>query len=45
MINILQEFIQHFEKLTKWMMLTMPAKTNMLIKIDSSQKIKKSHIL
>ena len=38
---ILQEFIQHYEKLTKWMMLTMPAKTDMLIKIDSSQKIKK----
>ena len=37
----LQEFIQHYEKLTKWMMLTMPTKADILIKIDSNQKIKK----
>ena len=37
----LQTFIQHYEKLTKWMMKTMPAKADILIKIDSNQKIKK----
>ena len=37
----LQEFIQHYEKLTKWMMLTMPNEADILIKIDSTQKIKK----
>ena len=37
----LQKFIQHYEKLTKWMIKTMPAKADMLIKIDSNQKIKK----
>ena len=37
----LQKFIQHYEKLTKWMMKTMPAKADILIKIDSNQKIKK----
>ena len=39
--NDLQVFIQHYEKLTKWMMKTMPAKADILIKIDSNQKIKK----
>ena len=37
----LQEFIQHYEKLTKWMMLTMPNQADILINIDSNQKIKK----
>jgi len=37
----LQKFIQHYEKLTKWMMKTMPAKADILIKIDINQKIKK----
>ena len=37
----LQKFIQHYEKLTKWMIKTMPAKADILIKIDSNQKIKK----
>ena len=37
----LQTFIQHYEKLTKWMIKTMPAKADMLIKIDGNQKIKK----
>ena len=37
----LQEFIQHYEKLTKWMMLTMPNQADILIKINSNQKIKK----
>ena len=37
----LQEFIQNYEKLTKWMMLTMPPKADILIKIDINQKIKK----
>ena len=39
--NDLQAFIQHYEKLTKWMMKTMPAKADILIKIDGNQKIKK----
>ena len=37
----LHTFIQHYEKLTKWMIKTMPAKADILIKIDSNQKIKK----
>jgi len=37
----LHKFIQHYEKLTKWMMKSMPAKADMLIKIDNNQKIKK----
>ena len=37
----LNEFIQNYEKLTKWMMLTMPNHADILIKIDSNQKIKK----
>ena len=37
----LRTFIQHYEKLTKWMMKVMPAKADILIKIDSNQKIKK----
>ena len=37
----LHKFIQHYEKLTKWMIKTMPAKADMLIKIDKNQKIKK----
>ena len=39
--NDLQAFIQHYEKLTKWMMKTMPAKADILIKIDGNQRIKK----
>ena len=37
----LRKFIQHYEKLTKWMIKTMPAKADILIKIDKNQKIKK----
>ncbi|MDC0057937.1 hypothetical protein OAJ21_01920 [Pelagibacteraceae bacterium] len=37
----LKIFIEHYEKLTKWMIRTMPAKADMLIKIDRNQKIKK----
>ena len=37
----LQIFIQHYEKLTKWMIKSMPAKADMLIKIDNNQKINK----
>ena len=40
----LHKFIQHYEKLTKWMIKTMPAKADMLIKIDKNQKIKKVFI-
>ena len=37
----IERFIQHYEKLTKWMMKNMPAKADMVIKIDNNQKIKK----
>jgi D-glycerate 3-kinase len=37
----LESFIKHYEKLTKWMIKTMPAKADILIKIDGNQKIKK----
>ena len=40
-LSDLKRFIQHYEKLTKWMMQTMPNKADMLIKIDNNQKIKK----
>ena len=40
-ITELKQFIQHYEKLTKWMMKTMPAKADMLLKIDENQRIKK----
>ena len=39
--DMLKKFIQHYEKITKWMMKTMPDKVDMLIKIDKNQKIKK----
>ena len=39
--NDLKIFIQHYEKLTKWMIKTLPAKANILVKIDEDQKIKK----
>ena len=39
--DILKKFIQHYEKITKWMMKTMPYEVDILIKIDKSQKIKK----
>ena len=35
----LKYFIQHYEKLTKWMMKTMPAEASMVIKINKNQKI------
>jgi len=34
-------FIQHYEKLTKWMMKTMPDKADIILKVDENQKIKK----
>ncbi|MBT3776554.1 MAG: hypothetical protein HOI06_01035 [Pelagibacteraceae bacterium] len=34
-------FIQHYEKITKWMIKTMPAKADILINLDRNQKIKK----
>ena len=37
----LKKFIQHYEKITKWMMKTMPHEVDILIKIDKNQKIKK----
>ena len=40
-IDMLKRFIQHYEKITKWMMKTMPDKVNLLIKIDKNQKIKR----
>ena len=37
----LDKFIQHYEKITKWMMKTMPAEADMLIKVNKNQMIKK----
>ena len=37
----LHMFIQHYEKLTKWMMKTMPDKADIILKVDENQKIKK----
>ena len=37
----LDMFIQHYEKITKWMIKTMPAEADMLIKINKSQMIRK----
>ncbi len=37
----IKQFIQHYEKLTKWMMQTMPAKADILIKINNYQKIER----
>ena len=37
----LKYFIQHYEKLTRWMMKTMPAKASIIIIINKNQKIEK----
>ena len=37
----LKYFIQHYEKLTRWMIKTMPAKASIIIKIDKNQKIER----
>ena len=34
-------FIQHYEKITKWMIKTMPAEADMLIKVNKNQMIEK----
>ena len=34
------EFIQHYEKITKWMMKIMPREANLTLFIDQDQKIK-----
>jgi len=35
------KFIQHYEKITKWMMKVLPSKANLTINVDKNQKIKK----
>ena len=37
----LRYFIQHYEKLTRWMIKTMPAKASIIISINKNQKIEK----
>ena len=37
----LKYFIQHYEKLTRWMIKTMPAKASIIININKNQKIEK----
>ena len=32
-------FIQHYEKITKWMFKTLTKKSNFIIKVDKNQKI------
>ena len=39
--NQIFEFIQHYEKITKWMMKVLPSKANITINVDKNQKIKK----
>ena len=39
--NQIFEFIQHYEKITKWMMKVLPSKANLTINVDKNQKIKK----
>ena len=39
--NTTKNFILYYEKLTKWMIKSMPDKADMLIKVDKAQKIKK----
>ena len=39
--NQIFEFIQHYEKITKWMMQVLPSKANLTINVDKNQKIKK----
>ena len=39
--NEMQKFILHYEKLTKWMMKTLPNNANLVVHIDNNQKIKK----
>ncbi|MDB4860399.1 hypothetical protein OAI01_02425 [Alphaproteobacteria bacterium] len=41
----LDKFIQHYEKITKWMMKTMPAEADMLIKVNKNQMIKKTFMI
>jgi len=36
--NLIQ-FIQYYEKITKWMLKVLPSKTGLLVKIDKNQKI------
>jgi len=36
--NLIQ-FIQYYEKITKWMLKILPSKTDLLVKIDKNQKI------
>ena len=36
-----KNFIQYYEKLTKWMIKTMPDEADMVVKIDKDQRIKK----
>ena len=37
----LRYFIEHYEKLTRWMIKTMPAKASIIININKNQKIEK----
>ena len=37
----LDRFIQHYEKITKWMVKSMPAEADMLIKVNKNQMVKK----
>ena len=39
--NATKTFILYYEKLTKWMIKSMPANADMLIKVDKAQKIEK----
>jgi len=38
------EFIQYYEKITKWMMQVLPSKANLTINVDKNQKINKIYL-
>ncbi len=38
------EFIQHYEKVTKWMMKVLPTKADLTVYINTNQNIKKISI-
>ena len=38
------EFIQHYEKITKWMMKVLPDKADVTVYVNNNQKIKKISI-
>ena len=38
------EFIQYYEKITKWMMQVLPSKADLVINVNKNQEIKKLYL-